>query len=82
MLHRRKRLPFHTNGMRFSALGADGLGRRRREYYSVGGGFVLDQDETGQPRIVPDATPVRYPFTHRRASCSLTAARRGCRSAR
>ena len=36
---------------------------RRREYYSVGGGFVLDEDEVGGNRIVPDETPVRYPFT-------------------
>ncbi len=63
VLHRRKRLPFHTNGMRFSALGADGSVVGVRDYYSVGGGFVLDQDETGQQRIVPDSTPVRYPFT-------------------
>jgi L-serine dehydratase len=62
VLHRRKRLPFHTNGMVFLALGDDGSELRRREYYSIGGGFVLDQDEAGQPAIVEDATPVKYPF--------------------
>jgi L-serine dehydratase len=62
VLHRRKRLPFHTNGMVFLALGDDGSEVRRREYYSIGGGFVLDQDEAGQPAIVEDATPVKYPF--------------------
>ena len=62
VLHRRKRLPFHTNGMVFLALGDDGSELRRREYYSIGGGFVLDQDEAGQPAIVQDATPVKYPF--------------------
>jgi L-serine dehydratase len=62
VLHRRKRLEFHSNGMLVAALAADGAELRRREYYSVGGGFVLDQDETGNPVIVEDATPVRHPF--------------------
>jgi L-serine dehydratase len=63
VLHRRKRLDFHSNGMLFQAFDADGGELDRREYYSVGGGFVLDQDETGAPAIVEDRTPVRYPFT-------------------
>ena len=68
VLHRRASLPFHANGMRFTAWSSaspaeDEEPLRRREYYSVGGGFVLDEDEVGGNRIVPDQTPVRYPFT-------------------
>ena len=63
VLHRRKRLEFHSNGMLFRALDAEGDEVSRREYYSVGGGFVLDQDEAGNPVIVEDSTPVRYPFS-------------------
>ena len=63
VLHRRKRLPFHTNGMRFTAAGDDGTAVSVREYYSVGGGFVLGEDEAGQQQIVADSSPVRYPFT-------------------
>lgn len=63
VLHRRKRLPFHTNGMLFAAMDGDGQTLLEREYYSVGGGFVLDQDEAGRPVIVEDSTPVRYSFT-------------------
>ncbi len=68
VLHRRASLPFHANGMRFTAWESatptdDEEPLRRREYYSVGGGFVLDEDEVGGNRIVPDETPVRYPFT-------------------
>ncbi|MEZ0163251.1 L-serine ammonia-lyase [Kineococcus sp. LSe6-4] len=63
VLHRRKRLEFHTNGMLFVARDAGGAEVERREYYSVGGGFVLDEDEAGRPVLVPDATPVPYPFT-------------------
>ncbi len=62
MLHRRKRLDFHSNGMLFRALDAAGDDVSRREYYSVGGGFVLDEDDAGNPAIVEDPTPVRYPF--------------------
>ena len=63
VLHRRKRLEFHSNAMRFSALDAAGEVITEREYYSVGGGFVLDEDHTGASRIVADATAVRYPFS-------------------
>ncbi|MFN8045537.1 MAG: L-serine ammonia-lyase [Dermatophilaceae bacterium] len=66
ILHRRETLPFHSNGMRFTAWGPDaGEGSAplfEREFYSVGGGFVLDQDEVGENQIIPDHTPVRYPF--------------------
>src|SRR5205823_6370216 len=34
-----------------------------RTYYSVGGGFVVDEAAAGADRIKPDDTPVRYPFT-------------------
>jgi L-serine dehydratase len=63
VLHRRKRLPFHSNAMRFAALDSGGAEISVRTYYSVGGGFVLGEDAAGQPAIVPDATPVPYPFS-------------------
>jgi L-serine dehydratase len=62
VLHRRKRLDFHANGMVFHAFDPTGEELARREYYSVGGGFVLDQDETGTQVLVTDPTPVPYPF--------------------
>jgi L-serine dehydratase len=63
VLHRRKRLPFHSNAMLFSAIDADARELISRTYYSVGGGFVLGQDEAGESRLVPDAVAVPYPFT-------------------
>jgi len=63
VLHRRRRLEFHSNGMVFRALDARGQELLRREYYSVGGGFVLDSDANGNPAIVADLTAVRYPFS-------------------
>ena len=62
VLHRRKRLPFHSNGMQFTAVDAEGRPVTERTYYSIGGGFVLGEDADGAPRIEADATPVPYPF--------------------
>lgn len=58
----RKALDFHPNGMIFRAFDAAGLQIRSREYYSVGGGFVVDQDAAGQDRIVEDSSILAYPF--------------------
>ncbi len=63
VLHRRKRLPFHSNAMLFSAIDSDARELASRTYYSVGGGFVLGDDEAGGPRLQPDAIPVPYPFS-------------------
>ena len=62
VLHRRKRLPFHSNGMRFAAEDDQGRQICERYYYSVGGGFVLGEDEAGTFAIVPDPTPVPFDF--------------------
>ncbi|MBQ0924881.1 L-serine ammonia-lyase [Saccharopolyspora endophytica] len=62
VLHRDERLDFHTNGMTFEAFDDSGARLVRREYYSVGGGFVLDEDETDRPALVEDAAPVAHPF--------------------
>jgi L-serine dehydratase len=62
VLHRRKRLPFHSNAMVFTAQDAAGSELSRRTYYSVGGGFVLGEDQAGGPQLVPDAAAVPYPF--------------------
>ncbi|WP_088310745.1 L-serine ammonia-lyase [Novosphingobium sp. B 225] len=43
----RKRLPYHTNAMAFVALDGAGAELARRLYYSIGGGFVVDEDEAG-----------------------------------
>ncbi|WP_375738607.1 L-serine ammonia-lyase [Pseudomonas boanensis] len=58
----RKPLPYHPNGMIFRAFDDAGIQIRSREYYSVGGGFVVDEEAAGMDRIVEDRTPLRYPF--------------------
>ncbi|MEH1026594.1 L-serine ammonia-lyase [Micromonospora profundi] len=61
-LHRRRSLPYHPNGMTFAAYDGAGVELRSRTYYSVGGGFVVDEAAAGADRIKPDGTRVRYPF--------------------
>lgn len=41
----KKPLPLHPNGMRFSALGADGSVVCFQEMYSIGGGFIATKEE-------------------------------------
>ena len=58
-----RKLPFHPNGMRFIALDARGDELLERVYYSVGGGFVVDESATSdQNPIKEDDTPLPYRF--------------------
>jgi L-serine dehydratase len=63
VMHRRRSLPAHPNGMTFAAW--DGAGRllRERVYYSVGGGFVVDEEAVGADRVVVRQSAVPFPFT-------------------
>jgi len=61
ILYRRRSLPFHPNGMIFTAY-HDGKVLCDSTYYSIGGGFVVGDDDAGHPQVLPDPTPVPYPF--------------------
>ena len=63
VLHRRKALPGHPNAMTFAAYDAAGTVLAERTFYSVGGGFVVDEAEFGAERIVNDDSTLPYPFT-------------------
>ncbi|MBB5015940.1 L-serine ammonia-lyase [Rehaibacterium terrae] len=62
IMNKRQKLPYHTNGMRFTAYDGDGAVIATRDYYSVGGGFVVNQDEAAEDRIVADTTELPHPF--------------------
>ncbi|MFT4198064.1 MAG: L-serine ammonia-lyase [Pseudoxanthomonas sp.] len=62
LMNKRQKLPYHTNGMRFAAFDAAGAQIASRDYYSVGGGFVVNADEAAEDRIVADETPLAWPF--------------------
>ncbi|HJW09168.1 MAG TPA: L-serine ammonia-lyase [Holophagaceae bacterium] len=73
----RKALPYHPNGLRFTAWDGDGVELVSRVYYSVGGGFVVDEDAAeGRSPLRKDETPVPYPF-HLGAELLKTCADRG-----
>ncbi len=67
---RRETLSFHPNGVKFMAMDAQGTLLQERRYFSVGGGFVVSQEDADAehavtqeaPRIVADRTVLAYPF--------------------
>lgn len=63
VLHRRRSLPAHPNGMSFTAYCPEGTVVAEATYYSVGGGFVVDGGAAPTDPLVPDSTEVPYPFT-------------------
>lgn len=58
----RKPLPYHPNGLIFRAFDKAGIQLHSREYYSVGGGFVVDEEAAGSDRIVDDDTHLEFGF--------------------
>ena len=64
---RRETLPFHTNGLRLSAFDAEGELLEERRYFSVGGGFIVSQEEADAkvdgPRFVVDPSVLKHPFS-------------------
>jgi L-serine dehydratase len=55
-------LAFHSNGMRFTAYDGAGAILARRIYFSVGGGFVVDEVEAQHAADPPKSAHVPFPF--------------------
>jgi len=62
ILFRKRSLPYHPNGMIFSAYDGSGTLLLQKIYYSVGGGFVVDENATGADRVKDDDTRQPFPF--------------------
>lgn len=60
VLHMRQSLPAHPNGMKFQAFDHMGNVLIERIYYSVGGGFVVDEDAMGVAK--EDDVAIPFPF--------------------
>lgn len=58
----RTMLPGHANGMVLMATDAQGDTILRQVFYSVGGGFVLTEEELAAGKATDDGAPVPYPF--------------------
>jgi L-serine dehydratase len=79
---RRETLSFHPNGVKFLAFDAAGVQLDERRYFSVGGGFVVSQEDADAdhaatqqaPRIVADATVLPHPFHSGDELLAITAA--------
>ena len=61
-LYRRKSLPFHPNGMTFSAYDKKNKEIAKKTYYSVGGGFVVDDSKEDGDLITEDETKITFPY--------------------
>ncbi len=57
-----KRLPFHSNAMKFIAFDASGDALREEIWYSIGGGFVIDEAEAGRNSAAEALKGEPYPF--------------------
>lgn len=63
LFHGDKLLPYHPNGMRFSAFSAEGKLLLEKVYYSVGGGFIVEHAEAVSDPTLGDHThALPYPF--------------------
>ncbi|RZO09400.1 L-serine ammonia-lyase [Pseudomonas moorei] len=58
----RKPLPFHPNGMIIRAFDSAGIQLYSREYYSVGGGFIVDDSASGLSDDGTKRKLLQYPF--------------------
>lgn len=64
IFHKGKRLPYHSNAIRFKAFDPSGLLLVTQIYYSVGGGFVVAHEQT---EALPNETVDIMPFPY--ATC-------------
>ena len=55
-------LPGHANGMVLMATDAQGDVTLRQVFYSIGGGFVMTEEELAAGKATDDGPPVPYPF--------------------
>ncbi|HBJ86154.1 MAG TPA: L-serine ammonia-lyase, partial [Verrucomicrobiales bacterium] len=62
LFHRLESLPEHPNGMRFIARGADGTELLNRVYYSIGGGFVVNEETAKRDELSAHPRILTHPF--------------------
>lgn len=69
----RKVLPYHANGMRFKAFDCNGDELLASDYYSVGGGFIINGQTASEDRLPENGTHPPYPFGSAEALLKLCA---------
>ncbi len=76
VLDKRVALPGHANGMSFSAFDGQGRLLLKRIFYSVGGGFVVSEEELQRRKnstAKPSGPRVPYPFASAREMLDMAA---------
>ncbi len=68
-------LPLHTNGMTFKALSKNGELLLKKEYYSIGGGFVVDENRLREMEAVKSTRIDRVPYPFENANQMLQMAK-------
>ena len=65
VFYRRKSLPLHANGLKITAFDSKGTSLLEKTYYSVGGGFVVDENYQGLdgPFLTADDHVLPYVFS-------------------
>lgn len=62
LFHKGRRLPYHSNAMRFKAFDEFGSELYKQIFYSVGGGFTIDHEQIFAPVSEGEKASVPYPF--------------------
>jgi len=63
VMHKNKSLPYHSNGMKLTARDQSGKKLFSNIYYSIGGGFVVEQDDAEKDRLhASDHTKIPFHF--------------------
>jgi L-serine dehydratase len=63
LFHYDKQLPYHPNGMRFTAFDAQNKILLQKIFYSVGGGFIVEHEAAMKDQaIIQDSHQIPYPF--------------------
>lgn len=63
LFHKGRRLPYHSNAMRFKAFDEHGAELCKQIFYSVGGGFIQDHEQIFASALEDESNSVPFPFT-------------------
>ena len=66
-----KSYPTHPNGIAFLAFDSDGSQIKRGLYFSVGGGFVICENESNHPKNAVGDVKKPFPYTTARELAAL-----------
>ncbi len=62
LFHKGKRLPYHSNALRFKAYDKNNRELLNQIFYSVGGGFIIDHEQINSPAPVDVDDILPFPF--------------------